>query len=173
MGTSSDYTGGVGGAWTPYKIAASNFARHGGRERVDKVLARYVGALGGAAAAAASARAASIGAAGAIGDFGAGLAVDGLTPTLQRLGLGHLVGRDRWEVLDGLAEALVGDGSTDEDKASQFALTKAFQELFPEDAQTYEELEEVKLDGEDVVRLIESFVAWRVYSDIAPCRARR
>src|SRR4051812_27712141 len=99
MGTSSDYTGGAGGKWTPYKHAASNFARFGGTGRAEKVLARYVGALGGASAAASSGRAAGVGAGQALADFGTGVVRDGLTETLQRLGLGHLVGQGRYEVL--------------------------------------------------------------------------
>src|SRR4051794_18389937 len=106
MGTSSDYTGGTGGSWTPYKHAASNFARRGGSKRAEKVLARYVGALGGAQKASVSGRAAGVGAGQGIGAFGAGLASDGFTPTLDRFGLGHLVGKDRYDVLDGLVEAL-------------------------------------------------------------------
>jgi len=173
MGTSSDYTGGTGGGWTPYKHAASKFARYGGAERADKVLARYVGALGGAGAAAGAGRASGVGAGQAIADFGAGLATDGLTETLQRLGLGHLVGQDRYEVLDGLVEALGGDGGLREDQAVQGALIEAFHALYPEDAQTYEELEALELDRDDVVRLIERFVAEWAYARLLPTLAEK
>lgn len=173
MGTSSDYTGGSGGAWTPYKHATSNFARHGGAKRADKVLARYVGALGGARGAAASGRATGVGAAQGIAAFGAGIASDGLTPTLERLGLGHLVGQDRWEVLDGLVEALAGDGGSLEDQAVETAIIDAFADLYPEDAQTYEQLEEVGLDHDGVVRFIERFVAAWAYARLRPTVAQK
>lgn len=173
MGTSSDYTGGRGGSWTPYKHAASNFARHGGDIRADKVLARYVGALGGAGAAASSGRSAGVGAGQAIGALGAGLASEGLTPTLERLGLGHLVGRDRYDVLDGLVEELIGDGGTLEDQAVERAIVEAFQELFPDDALDYEDLESVQLDSDDVVRLIEHAIAAWAYARMLPTLAEK
>ena len=173
MGTSSDYTGGTGGNWTSYKHATSNFARHGGTRRAEKVLARYVRALGGAGAAASSGRAAGVGAGQALADFGAGVVRDGLTETLQRLGLGHLVGQDRYEVLDGLIETLGGDGGSLEDQAVQAALIEAFRELYPEDAQTYNELETVELSRDDLVRLIERFVAQWAYARLLPSLAEK
>lgn len=173
MGTSSDYTGGSGGNWTPYKHAASNFARHGGSGRADKVLARYVGALGGAGAASSSGRAAGVGAGQGVAAFGAGLAADGLTPTLERLGLSHLVGQDRYEVLDGLVESLGGDGGSLEDQAVQAAIIEAFRELYPDEAQSYEELEAVELDNAAVVQFIERFVAEWAYARLLPTLAEK
>lgn len=173
MGTSSDYTGGTGGKWTPYKYAASNFARHGGERRAEKVLARYVAALGGAATAAAAARASGVSSGQAVAGFGAGVARDGLTPTLQQLGLGHLVGADRYDVLDGLVEALGGDGGTLEDQAVERAIIEAFRELYPDDAQTYEELGSVKLDQAALVRFIERFVAAWAYARLLPTLAEK
>jgi hypothetical protein len=173
MGTSSDYTGGTGGNWTGYKVAASNFARRGGSGRADKVLSRYVGALGGAGAAASSGRVAGVGVGQGVAAFGTGLATDGLTPTLQQLGLGHLVGQDRYEVLDGLIEALGGDGGSLEDQAVQAALIEAFSELYPEDAQTYEELEAVALDGNAVVALVELTIGGWAYARLLPTLAEK
>ena len=49
MGTSANNTGGTGGGWTDFKRNASYFARYGGRDRVAKTLAGFVGAMGGAA----------------------------------------------------------------------------------------------------------------------------
>src|SRR4051794_33606121 len=160
MGTSADYTGGTGGNWTPYKHAASNFARHGGGGRAEKVLARYVGALGGAGRAAATGRSAAVGSAQGVAGFGAGLATDGLTATLERLGLGRLVGQSRYEVLDGLLEALGADGGSLEDQAVNQALCETFAELYPDDAETYEQLEDIALDGDGLILFIEHFVAW-------------
>lgn len=49
MGTSADYGGPVGGGWTSYKRAVSNFARHGGEngKRAQRVVSRYVAADSG------------------------------------------------------------------------------------------------------------------------------
>jgi|ERR1700733_3272310 len=173
MGTSSDYTGGSGRNWMQYRRAASNFARRGGADRADKVLARYIGALGGAAAAAASGRAAGVSAGQAVADFGSGIATAGLTETLERLGLGHLVGQDRYDVLDGLVEALVGDGGTLEDQAVQSAVIEAFTDLYPEEAQEYEDLAAVELDRAALVRFIERFVAEWAYARMLPTLAEK
>jgi len=173
MGTSSDYTGGSGRSWTQYRHAASNFARRGGADRADKVLARYVGALGGAAAAAASGRAAGVSAGQAVADFGSGIATAGLTETLERLGLGHLVGKDRYDVLDGLVEALVGDGGTLEDQAVQSAVIEAFADLYPEGAQDYEDLAAVEFERDDLFRFIERFVAEWAYARLLPTLAEK
>ena len=174
MGTSKDYVTGKGGAWTPYKIAASNFAKRGGDHgRVERVLARYVAAMGGAGALAASGAQASVGPTQGVAGFGAGLATEGLTPTLERLGLEHLVGQGRYEVLDGLLEALAGDGATLEDRAVLAALCEAFEELFPDEAETYEELEATSLDAAGVVELIERFVGRWVYDRMLPTLAEK
>jgi hypothetical protein len=173
MGTSKDYITGKGGAWTPYKHAASNFAKRGGdRGRIERVLARYVAAMGGAGALAASGSPA-VGPTQGVAGFGAGLASEGLTPTLERLGLGHLVGQDRYEVLDGLLESLAGDGATLEDRAILAALCEAFEELFPDEAETYEELEATTLDAAGVVALIERFVGRWVYDRMLPTLAEK
>jgi hypothetical protein len=173
MGTSSDYSGGKGGAWTPYKHAASNFAKRGGGERAQRVLARYVGAVGGAAAAAAGGGASGVAAAPGVGAFGSGLASKGLTPTLEKLGLDHLVGASRFDVLDGLLEALGGDGGTLEDQAVNQALCEAFAHLYPDDAETYEDLEAVTLDEEGVAGFLEFFVAEWAYARLLPTLAEK
>jgi hypothetical protein len=76
-------------------------------------------------------------------------------------------------VLDGLVEALVGDGGTLEDQAVERAIVEAFQELFPEDALDYEDLEAVELDGDDVVRLIEHAIAAWAYARMLPTLAEK
>lgn len=175
MGTSKDYSGGKGGDWTPYKHAASNFTRYGGGDgRAEKVLSRYVAAMGGSAALSTSvgARAAVRSTQGVAG-FATGLATEGLSRTLERLGLDQLIGQDRYEVLNGLLEALAGDGSTLEDRAVLAALCEAFEELFPDDAETYNELEATTLDEAGVAGLIERFVARWVYDRMLPTIAKK
>jgi hypothetical protein len=174
VGTSTDYSGGTGGNWTPYKHAASNFARRGGGSgRAEKLLSRYVAAMGGIGALAGAAARPAVESTQRVADFGAALASEGLTPTLERLGLGHLVGQDRYEVLDGLLESLGGDGATLEERAILAALCEAFEELFPEEAESYEELEAVTLDADGVVELIERFVARWVYDRMLPTLAEK
>jgi hypothetical protein len=173
MGTSSDYTGGTGGAWTPYKHASTNFLKRGGEPRADRVLARYVAALGGAVAAATSGTGAFVGPAQGLADLGVGLATQGLTPTLEDLGLSHLVGADRYDVLDALLERLAGDGSTLEEQAVLSALCEAFEELFPEDAESYGQLEQLSLDVDGLVALIEGFVVRWVYDRMLPTLGER
>lgn len=173
MGTSKDYSGGTGGNWTPYKHAAANFARRGGGERAEKVLGRYVAAMGGAGALTGASAQAAVGSTQGVAAFGSGLAADGLTRTLERLGLGHLVGQDRYEVFDGLLEALAGDGATLEDRAVLAALCEAFEELFPDDAESYGELQAVTLDADGVIELIERFVARWVYDRMLPTLAEK
>lgn len=173
MGTSKDYAGGKGGAWTPYRYASTSFVKRGGGERADRLLARYVAALGGALAAAASGAGTVVAPAQGLAGLGVGLAQDGLTSTLQALGLSHLVGADRYEVLDGLLEALAGEGSTLEEQAVLSALCEAFEELFPDDAETYEDLEDVELDADGVIELVERFVVRWVYDRMLPTLAER
>lgn len=177
MGTSTDYSGGTGGAWTPYKRAVTSFARHGSGksgERVQRVLARYVAARGGATALSrSSAAAAATGAGQGIGGLARSIATDGLTPTLERLGLGDLVNKDRWELLDGLIEALGGDGGTLEDKSVLSAVIAALDALFPEDAETYDDLAAVALDTDGVRHLVEVFVAEWAYYEMAPTLAEK
>lgn len=175
MGTSADYTGGKGGAWRPYKIAASNFAKRGGeKRRVEKVLARYVGAVGGASSAAGGGGGSSgVSSGQGVAAFGTGLATEGLTPTLESLGLKHLVGASRFDVLDGLLATLGGDGGTLEDQAINQALCEAFAHLYPDDADTYEELEAVTLDEAGVVGFIENFVGEWAYARMLPTLAEK
>src|SRR5438552_18859951 len=103
MGTSSDYGGGTGGAWTPLKRAATNYAKHGGRSRGERGLARHVATLGGAGGATRSARAGIAGAANFAGLL-AGIARDGLTPTLREAGLADLIGRGRFDIVRALVD---------------------------------------------------------------------
>jgi hypothetical protein len=175
VGTSTDYTGGKGGAWRPYKVAASNFAKRGGeKRRVEKVLARYVGAIGGATSAAGGGGGSGGVTSGqGVAAFGAGLATGGLTSALESIGLQHLVGTSRFDVLDGLLAVLGGDGGTLEDQAVNQALCEAFAHLYPDDAETYEELEAVTLDEAGVVDFIENFVGEWAYARMLPTLAEK
>jgi hypothetical protein len=162
MGTSSDFSGGRGGAWTGYKRAASSFAKHGGSERAGRALARHVGTMGGAGGAAGSA---ASGARGAqrLGGFLAGVAAGGLAEGLERLGLGHLIGQSRFDVLTGLIEEIAGTGGDLEAVAAQSAALDVLDELLPDGAD-YAELDQLTLDETGVKEALERFLAAYLYN---------
>jgi hypothetical protein len=164
MGTSSDYSGGSGGPWTPFKRAATSYAKHGGADRAGRMLARHVTTLGGAAAAAASARTGTI-AGQRLGGLLAGVATEGLTPTLERIGLADQVGRDRFEVLDALITYIAGSGSDLEAQAARDAACDILDELFPEGA-SYDDLSAVVLDVAALETLLALFLAAYIYNRV-------
>jgi hypothetical protein len=92
---------------------------------------------------------------------------------LESIGLQHLVGTSRFDVLDGLLAVLGGDGGTLEDQAVNQALCEAFAHLYPDDAETYEELEAVTLDEAGVVDFIENFVGEWAYARMLPTLAEK
>ncbi len=170
MGTSSDRTAGSRGAWTPLKRAATSYTRAasggsgGGSGRAQRVLASHVPVLGGAGAAAASARAGRTGVQ-RLGGLLAGIGGPGLAPALHGLGLGDLVGRDRFDVLDRLVTLIGGDGGDLDSQAARDALCDVLEELFAE-ADSWEELEAVSVTPDEVRRLLEMFVARYVYNRV-------
>lgn len=171
MGTSSDFTGGSGGAWTGYKRAATSFAKTGGGERAGRVLARLVATLGGAAAAAASSTAGAR-TTQALGGFLGGVADGGLAEGLTRTGLGDLVGSTRYEVLNALVDALAGAGDDVEAVAARSALVDTLDELFP-DGDDFEDLDALQLDGDGVRDAFTAFLAHYIYNRAAPVLEER
>lgn len=167
MGTSSDYGGGRGGAWTPYKRAATSFASNGGRERAGRVLARQVATLGGAAGAAASA-AAGARAARRLAAFLAGGVSDTGEPTtfnFAAVGLGDLVGADRYEALDALVDAIAGEGASLEAQAARAAALDVLGDLLLDENV---ELTDMRLDGDGVHDLLAKFLSFYLYNRAAP-----
>jgi hypothetical protein len=164
MGTSSDHTGGSGGPWTPFKRAATSYAKYGGAERAGRLLARHVAILGGAAAAAASARTGTT-AGQRLGGLLAGVATEGLTPTLERLGLAEQVGRDRFDVLDALITYVAGSGSDLEAQAARDAACDILDELFPQ-ATSYDDLSAVVVDLAALEWLLALFLAAYIYNRV-------
>jgi hypothetical protein len=164
MGTSSDHAGGSGGPWTPFKYAATSYAKHGGADRAGRLLARHVATLGGAGAAAASARTGTT-AGQRLGGLLAGVAAEGLTPTLQRLGLAEQVGRDRFEVLGALVTYVAGAGSDLEAQAARDAVCDVLDELFPE-ATSYDDLVAVVVDVAALESLLALFLSAYVYNRV-------
>ena len=156
MGTSSDHKGRSGGEWTAYKSAATSFAKSGGRSRAARALSRHVSAGGGATAVSTSAVSGrTVGR--KAGRFLAGLASVGLDQTLDELGLHHLIGADRYEVVAALIDYLAGDGDSRDAAAARDAACDLIDALFG-DAADYEGLEAVEVDAAEVERLLLLFL---------------
>jgi hypothetical protein len=169
MGTSTDRAGGSGGAWTPLKYAATSVmhAADSGQHSptaLRRVLARHVVVLGGIAGAVAGARAGRAGAQ-RLGAVLAGIGEGGLGTALTGQGLGELVGADRLTVLDALAGYVAGDGADLDGQAARDAMFDVLAELFP-DADSWADLDAVRLDSDGVRELMELFLARYVYNRI-------
>ena len=167
MGTSSDRGAGTGGAWTPLKHAATSYARAASRGATSpasarRVLSLYPAVLGGAGAAAASAQTGRRGISG-LGGFLAGVGISGLGTTLDRLGFGELVGKDRFDVLDAIVTAFTGAGSDVESQAARDALCDVLDELFG-DATTWEEISSVPVTAETLQELLALFLSHYIYN---------
>lgn len=166
MGTSSDYRGGRGGAWKSFKIAATRYAKYGGGSRAARVVARHVATLGGVDGATRTARAGIAGAARLAGLL-AGIGRDGLTATLRYLGLADLVGHGRFDVVRELVDLIAGAGTDLEGQAARGAALDVIDELFA-DATDYEELADITLSADGLVRALETFIAYYIYNRLLP-----
>lgn len=173
MGTSTDRTTGSGGAWTPLKHATASYVRgltSGSpttRTFAQRVLARHVPVLGGAAAAAAGARSGRNGVQ-RLGALLAGVGETGLEDTLTSLGLDSLIGRTRFDVLDELITFIAGDGNDLDSQAARDAACDVLDEIFG-DADTWTELSDttdITISRENLPSLLESFLAQYVYNRV-------
>lgn len=168
MGTSADRSAGSGGAWTPLKHATNSYVRGiGGSnsgERARRVLARHVPLLGGTAGAASSARAGSTGIQ-RLGALLSGLGSVGLDQTLTSFGLSHLVGQDRFVVLDELMTFIAGAGDDLDAQAARDAGCDVLDETFG-DADQWDELASTTIGREELVVVLERFLALYVYNRV-------
>lgn len=130
MGTSKDVSGATTREWSRLKRRATLFARDGGPEASGRVVDGLIGALGGAVGAL-QASPSAIRTGQALMDFFAGVGAAGITPTLEELGLGTLVGRPRLEVLSELADTFAGDGATLEEVAARQAAIFVLDQTLP------------------------------------------
>jgi hypothetical protein len=173
MGTSADRSAGSGGAWTPLKHATASYVRGltsgspSTRTYARRVLARHVPVLGGAGGAAAGARAGRNGVQ-RLGALLAGVSGTGLENTLTSLGLGTLVGRSRFDVLDELVTFIAGDGDDLDSQAARDAVCDVLDDVFG-DADTWAELSdtaELAVSRESLPTLLEAFLAQYVYNRV-------
>lgn len=168
MGTSADRAAGTGGNWTPLKHATSAYVRGLGRTdstgRARRVLARHVPLLGGAAGAAGSARAGRSGVT-RLGSLLAGLGTGTAGQALTAIGLSHLVGQDRFTVLDELVTYIAGTGDDLDTGAARDAACDVLDEVFG-DADSWEELNQVSVDRDQLGTILERFLALYVYNRV-------
>lgn len=168
MGTSADRAAGTGGNWTPLKHATNSYVRGLGRtdssRRARRVLARHVPLLGGAGGATASARAGRSGIV-RLGGLLAGLEAGTAGQALTAIGLGHLVGRDRFTVLDELVTYIAGTGDDLDSGAARDAACDVLDEVFG-DADAWDELDQVSVDSDQLGTILERFLALYVYNRV-------
>lgn len=168
MGTSADRASGSGGAWTPLKHAATAYARAaaggsgGSPATAERVLGRHVAVLGGAGAAAASARSGTAGLA-TLGGLLSVAGTGGLGGALNAYGLGHLVGKDRFDVLDEMITLVAGDGADVDSQAARDAVCDVLDELYA-GAESWDDLEATAVTPEALRELLTLFLAKYVYN---------
>lgn len=180
MGTSTGYNMPKGGDWTPLKNDATSFAKHGGHGSINpkSLLGRYLQANGGAQAIA-QGRGGSGGYSGSryrigssarsagakLGDFLSRVATQGLDTTLQKVGLGHLIGKSATEICAGLLDILADSVSTLDDHATRRALSNVFDDLFKPNT-PYEDIEQVlnqSLDEKGMMLIMVDFFGYYLY----------
>lgn len=166
MGTSSDHSGGSGGAWKGAKLASTQFAKHGDRRQAYRALGRLVTALGGAAAVAAGSKAAVLGMQRAGSLLGAARD-EGLDVALEQAGMGELVGKPADEVIASLIDLIAGSGEDREGQAARGAACDVLEAL-AENVESYEDLSTALESVEDLDRVIESFLTSYVYRLLLP-----
>lgn len=191
MGTSKGYSMPTGGEWTPLKKEATKFAKSetgaAGESNFTPnlpadLLRRYVGVLGGASGIASGGRranrqgvahgggggnagraAARTG--GLLGGFLSGISSTGLSDTLTKVGLAHLIGKSASEVSYALLDSFAGPASTLDDEAARTALLELYNEIL-ENAVTYEEVDQAFsriIDANGIAKLLCNFFGKYLY----------
>lgn len=168
MGTSADRAAGTGGDWTPLKRATTSYVRSLGGpasgDRARRVLARHVPLLGGTAGAASSARAGTVGMA-RLGGILAGIGQATTGQALVSAGLAHLVGQDRFVVLDELITYIAGSGDDLDSVAARDAACDVLDELF-DNADSWDDLDRITIGRDQLGSVLEHFLAMYVYNRV-------
>jgi hypothetical protein len=168
MGTSKDYGGGKGGAWTTAKRIATQIAHDGpDRERIRRYAEAYVEALGGAAQAAQNSVAASRTAA-AVGGFLGDVRDKGLGQALTDLGLADAIGKPAMELIELLADKLAGEGASLDENAAREALIDLLDVEWGD--LTYAEIEAQTLADDDVRDGLATYLSRFVFRKVLPLR---
>lgn len=147
--------------WRAAKVSMRRLASSGARNdsHIRSTGRHFVNALGGSRRAAASS-VASRRTAGRLGGFLAGVARDGLTPTLERLGLTQYVGQGLSTLLVALANLLAPSSATTDDAVAAVAYHETMADLAEDlalDADGIAGFE--KLDDAMVRSVMERYVA--------------
>lgn len=122
--------------------------------------------MGGAAAAAAAATAGSR-TGQSLGDFlAASTGPNGLADGLESVGLGRLVGQDRFTVLSELLDAFAGNGSDIETQAARNALLDVLDSVLPEEDEI--ELNSIQLDEQAVTESLCRYLDALIYNLAIP-----
>jgi hypothetical protein len=168
VGTSADRSAGRGGDWTPLKYATTSYVRGIGlpnsSARAGRVLARHLPILGGVGGAGASAHAGRTGIQ-RLGQLVSGLVTSGLEETLAAIGLTSLVGEDRFTILDALVTFVAGGGDDLDAQAARDAACDVLDEIFG-DADTWAQLMHTEVTSDELVVLLEQFLALYVYNRV-------
>lgn len=166
MGTSKDYGGGKGGAWTTAKRVASQMAHDGpDADRIHRYAEAYVEALGGATQAAMNSAAASRTAA-AVGAFFGDVREKGLGQALTDLDLADAIGKPAMELIEMLADKLAGEGASLDDNAAREALIDLLDLEWGD--MTYAEIEAQTLGDDDVRDGLATYLARFVFRKVLP-----
>jgi hypothetical protein len=84
---------------------------------------------------------------------------------LAAIGLAHLVGQDRFTVLDELVSYIAGVGNDLDSGAARDAACDVLDEVFG-DADSWDELNEVSVDRDQLGEILERFLALYVYNRV-------
>jgi hypothetical protein len=144
----------------------TNWTRRGGGDDdlARAALRAFVSALGGASSAATNAVGGAQAAAG-LGEFFTDVSRDGLEATLDRYGLGDLVGGDPLEVLNEIANRVAGAGDSPEEAVARDAVLDVLGDIYG-DVGTFGDLEQLESDVEAIRDFLARFLAEYVYKRV-------
>jgi hypothetical protein len=166
MGTSKDYGGGKGGAWTTTKRIATQISHDGpDADRIRRYAEAYVEALGGPAQAAQNSIAATRTTA-AIGGFFNDVRDKGLGQALTDLGLAEAIGKPAMELIEMLADKLAGEGATLDENAAREALIDLLDLEWGD--LTYAEIEAQTLGDDQIREGLATYLARFVFRKVLP-----
>ncbi|WP_411720913.1 hypothetical protein, partial [Mycetocola sp.] len=149
--------------------AASNYAKSAGTgggtdDQIQRLLGRQVAVFGGASGAARSAAAGRV-AIARLGEFFSSIAEVGFAEAIERIGLQHLIGGDRFDVLDELLTLLTGDGGDLESQAARDAQCDVLDEYFGT-AESWDDMAALSMTELGLEELLRDFLARYVYNRI-------
>ncbi|NVM54535.1 MAG: hypothetical protein HWN66_12595 [Candidatus Helarchaeota archaeon] len=184
MGTSSSRNAPKGGDWTKAKRSVSNYVRQRGRGGVTprNLIGNFVRALGGAREAVSGTGRAggkstffpAVSVGQKLGAFLVGVAKDGLDQTFSKWGLADLIGKNPYEVVSHLVDALAGAGGPLDEAVARAALTETLANIFDENNEEYIQLREdwdSRINEVEILEILKIFLIEVIYrrflSDLA------